>query len=330
MKYKSVVVTKRGGIEGLQIVENELRMPAAGEVRIKILSVGVCQDDIAARIGNRPFLPKIPFTLGYTMLGIVDALGEGVKDFAVDDRVAALTTFGAYAEYIILSEGKLVHVPTALDPAEAVTLILNYVTAYQILQRSVQVKPGDKALLIGTSGGVGTAFLQLGKLAGLKMYGLASPGKHKALAEYGATLIDYHTQDFIEVLRKAEPDGLDFVFNGMGEEYLKRGASVLRRGGTLVHYGAPQSFANLLSFLARLILLNLLPGGKKLKGYGTHTVGVRLLKEDWLKLFKLLEDGKIKPIIAKKFAILEAAKADELLESGQVIGNVVLLAPELL
>ena len=330
MRYKSIIVTRRGSPEVLEIIENDLRPPSAGEARVKILATGVCQDDIAARIGNRPFLPKIPFVPGYTILGVVDAIGEGVTNVAVGDRVAALTTLGGYAEYIFLGEEQLVHVPTVLDPAEAVTLILNYVVAYQVLHRSAQVKPSDKVLIIGASGGVGTAFLQLGKLANLTMYGIASRSKHSALTELGAIPIDYHTQDFVEVIRPAEPDGLDFVFNGMGEEYLGRGLAVLRRGGTLVHYGAPQSFSRFLLFLAEFALFNLLPNGKAVKGYGTHRVDIHLLMEDWLVLFKLLEEGQIKPIITKKFPILEAAKANELLESGKVTGNVVLLAPELL
>ena len=218
MSYKSVIVTKRGGPEALQIIENDLRAPSVGEARIKILATGVCQDDIGARIGNRPFLPKIPFVPGYTILGVVDAIGEGATNVAVGDRVAALTNFGGYAEYIVLDEEQLVHVPATLDPAEAVLLILNYVVAYQVLHRSAKVKPDDKVLIIGASGGVGTAFLQLGKLANLTMYGIASRSKHSALTELGAIPIDYHTQDFVEVIRQAEPDGLDFVFNGMGEE----------------------------------------------------------------------------------------------------------------
>jgi len=289
----------------------------------------VCQDDIAARVGNRPFLPKIPFVPGYDILGVVDAVGEGVANIAVGDRVAALTVFGGYAEYIYLDEERLVRVPTTLDPAEAVTLILNYVVAYQVLHRSTQVKAGDRVLIIGASGGVGTAFLQLGKLANLTMYGIASRGKHSTLTDLGAIPIDYHTQDFVDVIHRAESDGLDFVFNGMGEDYIERGLAVLRRGGILVHYGAPQSFSRMLFLLAKFVLFNLLPNGKAVKGYGTHRVDIRLLKEDWLALFKLLEEGKIKPTITKKFPILEAAKANELLESGQVIGNLVLLAPEL-
>ena len=162
----------------LKIVENDLRAPAAGEARIKILAVGVCQDDIAARVGNRPFLPKVPFMPGYNIVGYVDAIGAGVTEVAVGDRVAALTVFGGYAEYIYLSPDKLVHVPLDLDPAEVAPLILNYLVAYQVLHRMAQVKPNDKVLLIGASGGVGTALLQLGQLANLRMYGLASPSKH--------------------------------------------------------------------------------------------------------------------------------------------------------
>lgn len=330
MRYKSIVVTRRGGPEVLQITDHDLRDPLPGEVRIRILATPVCQDDLAVRRGNRPFLPKTPLVPGYSILGVVDAIGEGVTSVAVGDRVAALTQLGGYAEYIYLDEEQLVHVPTNLDPAEAAVLILNYLVAYQSMHRAVQVKPGDKVLIIGASGGVGTAFLELGKLAKLKMYGMASRRKHSVLTDLGAIPIDYRTQDFVEVIRQGEPEGLDYVFNGMGEEYFERALAVLRRGGVLVHYGGPQSSAHLLLLIAKLILYNLLPNGKTIKGYGTHRVDQQLLKEDWAELFRLLDEGQIRPIIAAKFPILEAPKANELLEAGQVTGNVVLLAPELL
>jgi NADPH:quinone reductase-like Zn-dependent oxidoreductase len=329
MKYKSIVVTKRGGPEALQIMENDLRIPSAGEARVKILATGVCQDDVAARVGKRPFLPELPFVPGYAMIGVVDAVGQGTTEVEEGDRVGALTQLGSYAEYLYWPEEKLVSVPTTLDPAEAVTLILNYLVAYQIMHRVVQVKAGDKVLIVGASGGVGTAFLQLGKLAELKMYGLASKSKHHILAEYGAIPIDYRTQDFVQVLRQAEPDGIDYVFNGMADEYFERGLAVLRRGGAFVHYGGPQSFAGFLRLAAKLIWFSLLPNGKSIKGYGTHRVDHQILAEDWSALFRLLQEGKIKPIIAKRFPLLEAAKANRMLESGQVTGNIVLLAPGL-
>jgi len=330
MKYKSILVTQRGGLDGIQIADNELRPPMDGEARIRVLAAPVCQDDIAIRVGNRPFLKKPPYVPGYSFVGIVDSIGEGVTSVKVGDHVAGLTQYNSHAEFIYWNANKLVSVPETLDPAEVVTLILNYLVAYQILNRVVQVKTGDKMLLIGSSGGVGTAFLQLSRLAGLKIYGLASPSKFHILNEYGAIPIDYHTQDFVEVLRQAEPEGIEYVFNGMDEEYFKPGLAVLRRGGVLVSYGAPQSFVGFLRFLMRYIFYNLLPNGKSIEGYGTHRLGVDLFKEDWTALFKLVEDGKIKPVITGRYPILEAIKAYELLESGQVTGNLVLLAPELL
>lgn len=330
MMYKSVVVTRRGGLDALQIVENDLRPPAEGQARIRILATAVCQDDVSIRLGNRPFLKKPPFVPGYSFIGVVEAVADGVSDVQVGDRVAALTQFGSHAQVIYWDAQELVPVPESLDPAEAVTLILNYLVAYQILHRVAKVKQGDKVLVIGASGGVGTAFLQLGRLAGLKMYGLASPGKHHILTEYGAVPIDYHTQDFVEVIHQAEPEGIDFVFNGMGEEIFERSLAVLRRGGVLVHYGGPQSFSHFLLLVGKLLLYNLLPNGKSIEGYGTHRLGVELFREDWTALFKLLEEGKIKPIIAGRYPLMEAVKAYEQLESGRVTGNLVLLAPELL
>ena len=330
MKYRSVIVTKRGGPEVLQVIEKDLAPPLPGEAQIRILATPVCQDDVAVRVGNRPFLAKVPFVPGYSILGVVEAIGEDVTQAAVGDRVAALTNFGGYAEYITLPEEELVHVPEILHSAEAAVLILNYLVAYQVLHRIAMVKPGDRVLIVGASGGVGTAFLELGKLAELEMYGLASRSKQDILAEYGATPIDYHTQDFVEVIRDAEPEGLDFVFNGMGEEYFERGLAILTRGGVLVHYGGPQSFSRFMLLVTKFILYNLLPNGKRIKGYGTHRGEIEPFKEDWGELFTLLEEGKIKPVIAEKFPLLEARKANELLESGQVTGNIVLLAPELI
>ena len=330
MRYRSVIVTERGGPDVLQVVENDLRPPSAGEVRIKILATPVCGPDIQARYGQTPIAPKVPFVPGYALIGDVDAIGTGVTKAAVGHRVAALTVFGGYAEYITLDEGDLIPVPHTLDPAEAVTLILNYIVAYQTLHRSARVKAGDKVLIIGASGGVGTALLQLGQLADLRMYGIASRSKHHILTEYGATPIDYHSQDFVQVLRRAEPDGLDAVFDGMVWGYLDRGFSLLRRGGTWVQYGNPLSFSGLMRLLGRLILFNVLPNGRSLKLYGTTTskFGRGRYMEDWATLFRLLEEGKIKPVIMARFPLLEAAQANALLESGLVFGNLVLVAPD--
>jgi len=332
MKYKSVDVTARGGPEVLQIVEHNLRSPAAGEARIKILAAPVCAPDISARYGQSPFLPKPPFTPGYAFIGMVDSVGESVANVAMGDRVAGLTAYGAYAEYIYWDAKQLMPVPATLDPVEAVPLIMNYIVAYHVMHRWAKVESGDTVLVIGASGGIGTAFLQLGKLANLKMYGTASKSKHHILEEYGAIPIDYHTQDFVEMIRQAEPEGLNAVFDGMAGNYFKRGFSVLQRGGTLVGYGNPISFLGMFQVLGRTALYSLLPNGKSAKYYSTGVSRLNwdMFIEDWAVLFRMLEEGQIKPVIAAKFPLLEAAEANKLLESGQIIGNIVLVAPELL
>ncbi len=332
MTYRSVVITRRGPPEVLKVFENELREPEPGEARIKVLAAGVGLTDVAMRYGYYPYAPKIPFVPGYDMVGVVDALGQGVSSVAVGDRVAALTVYGGYAETIYLGQEHLVPVPGSLDPAEAVALVLNYTTAYQMLHRSAQVKTGDKVLVTGASGGVGTALLELGKLAELRTYGTASGSNHALLAKLGAISIDYQTQDFVEVIRETEPNGLDFVFDGIGGDHIRRGFKVLRRGGKLVEYGYPGFLGMLLEYAA-VLLLGALPNGKSSEFYGI-TARYRKDKQPFLEdlpvLFKLLEDGKLKPVIADRLPILEAAQANERLERGGVRGKIVLLAPELM
>ncbi len=280
MKYKNVVVIKRGGPEVLQVTENDLRAPAAGEARIKVLATGVGGTDVNYRYGYSPFSPKVPFVPGYEIVGVVDAVGDGVTSVAIGDRVAALIGHGGYSEVIYLREEHLVRVPESLDAAEVATLALNYVSAWQMLHREANVQAGNKVLLIGASGGVGTALLQLGRLAGLKMYGTASPAKHKLVTEMGAIPIDYHSQDFVEVIRQAEPDGIDFVFDGIGGTESDRGLAVLRRGGKLVAYAPATGLGMLLRGALKLVSVNLRSNGRKAASYGsphcTHEIKNRI------------------------------------------------------
>ncbi|MGQ9622924.1 MAG: zinc-binding dehydrogenase [Candidatus Caldatribacteriaceae bacterium] len=166
-------------------------------------------------------------------------------------------------------------------------------------------------MIIGVSGGIGTALLQLGQLAEVKMYGLASEGKHGILAEYGATPIDYWIRDFVEFIRQRELKGIDAVSDGMTRlDYIRSGLSLLRCGGRWVSYGEPAGFSTLFRVLVILLVVNLLPNGKSFKLYGTSfyfASDKRPFLEDWATLFNLLWEGKIKPVIAKRFSFLETA-----------------------
>jgi NADPH:quinone reductase-like Zn-dependent oxidoreductase len=159
------------------------------------------------------------------------------------------------------------------------------------------------------------------------MYGLASKNKHHVLLDYGAIPIDYHDQDFVQVLQEDIPGGIDVVLDGIGGDYIKRSFSLLREGGRYVGYCNPLSLSGMLRYLAQVLIYHLLPNDRSARFYGTGLSRFNRAPflEDWATLFSLLDDGKIKPIIAATYPLTEAAQANQLLESGKVIGNIVLV-----
>ena len=234
---KRIIVTHYGGPNMLQVVEEECTEPKRGEVRVRVLAAGVALPDVLAREGIHPETPRVPFTPGWDLIGVVDRLGEGVTAIESGQLVGAMPISGAYAEFICLPQGELVPVPAGLDAAEAVSLILNYVTAYQMLHRSAKVKAGQRVLIHGAAGGVGTALLQLGRLAGVQMYGTCSARTATVVSDLGGIPIDYRDQDFVKEVRRLTSDGVDAVFDGIGGDNLWRSREALRPGGVVVVYG---------------------------------------------------------------------------------------------
>lgn len=343
MNSKRVIISKFGGAENLRLIEEVIPEPRADEVRIKILTAGVSLADILMREGVHPesLLRRTPFSLGWDIVGAVDKLGDKVSStnrWTIGHTVAALPIVGGYAQYICLPSSQLVSVPSDLDPAEAVSMVLNYTTAYQMLHRCARIKFGERILVHGAAGGVGTALLQLGKLAGLEMYGTCSHSKEKVVTDLGAKPIDYKSVDFVqEVFRLAE-EGVDAVFDGIGTKSLLRSYKTLRDRGRLVGYGFGsmtkvrrhqryQIISNILNWV-NVFALNLLPYRRKVIPYSIQTLKRR--RPDWFRddltlLLNLLKQGKIKPIIASRMPLDEAAKAHELLEKGAVTGKIVLI-----
>jgi NADPH:quinone reductase-like Zn-dependent oxidoreductase len=328
MKYRSVFAMKRGGPEVLQVVENDIHPPDRDEVRIKVLAAPVSLPDVEARYGLSPFKINTPFVPGYAIIGQVDAVGDNVSSVGIGERIAVLTVYGGYSEIYYAKEDQLIPVPASLDPVAAAPLVLNYIVAYQTLHRYAKITPGDKVLFIGASGGIGTAFLDLGKLYGLEMYGLASREKHQVLQEYGATPIDYRTQDYVQVMKFAEPGGIDAVFDGIGGAYVKESFPLLRKGGTYVGYSNPLSISTMFKYIGKILSYQVFPNSRSARFYGTglSRLNRKPFLEDWSILFHLLEVGEISPIIAEKFPLVHAADANRLLEGGQVVGNIVLEA----
>src|SRR5512134_3007483 len=222
MRHTRVIVTHYGGPDALRVIEEACPEPKNGEVRVRVLAAGVSLPDLLMREGVHPETPPLPFTPGWDLVGVVDRLGHGVAGVERGQTVAALPIHGAYAEFVCLPQRELVPVPSGLDAAEAVSLVLNYITAYQMLHRSAEVKPGMRVLIHGAAGGVGTALLQLGRIAGLEMYGTCSPKRAAAVTELGAVPIDYRNVDFVEEIHRLAGEGVDVVFDGIGGPHMWR------------------------------------------------------------------------------------------------------------
>ncbi len=345
MRYRRIVVSHYGGPDELRVAEEECPEPKRGEVRVRVLAAGVSLPDLMMREGIHPETPALPFTPGWDLVGVVDRLGDGVSGIEPGQIVAALPIFGAYAEYLCLRHRDLVPVPPGLDPAEAVSLILNYVTAYQMLHRSAKVKPRQRVLIHGAAGGVGSALLQLGRLAGLEMYGTCSSRGASAVSELGGIPIDYQQQDFVKEIQRLTGSGVDVVFDGLGGAQIWRSRQALRRGGTVVAYGLTASmrggrlasgrsggrhrFRSIAMFGLYAAAAWLLPGRRRVIVYSIQwlmRLKPGLFREDLGALFELLRQQKIKPIVAQRFPLAEARQAHEVLGKGGVVGKIVLVS----
>src|SRR5574341_352712 len=241
MRHTRVIVTHYGGPDALRVVEEECPEPKNGEARVRVLAAGVSLPDLLMREGVHPETPPVPFTPGWDLIGVVDRLGAGTSGIEPGQIVAALPISGAYAEFVCLPQRELVPVPSGVDAAEAVSLVLNYVTAYQMLQRSAKVRRGQRVLIHGAAGGVGSALLQLGRLAGLEMYGTCASRGALAVSDLGGIPIDYQNQDFVEEIHRLTSEGVDAVFDPIGGTHLWHSRKALRPGGKVVGYGLTTS-----------------------------------------------------------------------------------------
>jgi NADPH:quinone reductase len=338
-----VVVTRYGGPEVITVIEEESPTPKAGEVRVKVLAAGVSLPDVLAREGVHPETPRVPYTPGWDLVGTVDETGGGGTGFARGQAVAAMPIHGCYAQYVCVPERTVVPVPPGLDAAEAVAVVLNYITAYQMLHRSVRARAGQRMLIHGAAGGVGSAMLQLAKLAGVEMYGTCSAPAAALVREQGGIPIDYKNTDFVQEIHRLTGDGVDAVFDGIGGDNLWRSRDALREGGRVVTYGFQSKMrggrvagggggrhpiresAELGGFIIRNWFK---PGRKSMVPYSIQWL-MRLkpawFRQDLLTLLDLLNERKIEPLIAARLPLSEARRAHEMLGQGGVLGKIVLL-----
>ncbi|MEY9778261.1 medium chain dehydrogenase/reductase family protein [Arthrobacter sp. MW3 TE3886] len=335
---KRVVIDRFGGPEVLQVVEVEDPRPGPGEVRVRVLASGVSFTDAQLRAGTYLGGPKPPFTPGYEFVGIVDEIGPGCSRVRVGDRIGALTVWGANAELVCVPEAYAVEVPEDLDPAEVVSLVFPYMTAYQLLHRTAQAKPGESVLVHGAAGRVGTAILELGTLARLRLYGTAAGADRAAVARLGAVAIDYQNEDFLARVRGLTGDGVDIALDGIGGPLSLRSFRALRPGGRLVVFGRYATIAQgrknwpgVIAWYAAtgsVALWGWLSPRRKVLSYRIQKL--RIHHQDWFRadffaLLEMLRRGQIHPVVAERLPISDVRRAHELLESTAAKGKIVLV-----
>jgi NADPH:quinone reductase len=355
---KRVVVDHYGGPEVLRVVEEDDPRPGPGEVRVKVLAAGVSFTDAQLRAGTYLGVPPPPFTPGYELVGVVDELGPGCTRLGEGDRIGALTVWGADAERVCVPEASAVEVPEDLDPAEVVSLVFTYMTAYQLLHRTARVKRGETVLVHGAAGRVGTAVLELGAVAGLHMYGTCSDRDRAAVERLGAVAIDYRTDDFLARVRELPGKGVDVVLDGLGGKTSLRSFRALRPGGRLVLYGhyatlshghkSWRAWIEWYAATAALALWGLLSPHRQMHAYRIQKLreghqalpigrghpalpvggGPRYpewFREDFRALLGLLRADKVHPVVAERLPLSDARRAHELLESSASKGKLVLV-----
>jgi len=334
-RNRVVQVRRFGGPDGLEVVDAPLPTAGRGEVRVRVLASGLEYTDVTIRRHLYPQTAarRLPFVLGYDVVGEIDQLGDGVSGFQLGERVADMTVLGSNAAYRTLRASQLTRVPAGVDPAEAAALILSWTTAYQLLHRSARVQRGQRVLVHGAAGAVGQALLALGRMAGLQLWGTAR-GEHADLVrELGATPIDYRREDFTRTL----PGGFDIVFDGIGEDGYRRSLAALSPGGLLCAYGyiagvqARRRMLTMLLWIARLYFWRWLPGGKRARFYSINAMRARhpaWFREDLERLFAMLANHAIRPRIAERIGFAEIVEAHRRLETGGLNSKLV-LCPDL-
>lgn len=250
-----------------------------------------------------------------------------------------MTKTGGWASDLLVDAVDLVAVPDEVDAADAESVLVNGITAWQMLHRSTSLAAGSTVVVLGANGGVGSTLVQLARHAGLTVIGTAAPRHHDAVRALGAIPVDYRDPQLYDRIRALAPDGVDAVFDHVGGPALAQSWSILRRGGTLVSYGsaatkddAGRSQLPVLKLFVRLTLWNLLPNGRRAGFYNFwagkrfHAAAFRArLREDLTHVLQLVADGVLVPQIAARFPLADITAALELAESRTVAGKVVIL-----
>jgi NADPH:quinone reductase-like Zn-dependent oxidoreductase len=334
-EHRHVLVERHGGPHVLQLRRSRTGEPTGDRVRVRVRAAGVAFGDVLLREGIRRD-PRPPLVPGYDVAGVVDAVGPDAPAELLGQTVAAWTGgAGGYTEVLEAPAWAVAPHPAHLDPARAVAVVLNYVTAWQMLHRVARVRPGDRLVVHGAAGGVGTALLQLCRDLDVEVFGTASRRKHDLVRSLGAHPIDYATEDFVEVVRAA--GGADAVFDPIGGSHWRRSAAALTGAGTLVGYGFAAATVGGRRRIEKAVPavlgqpvhtpLTLMQRVRSMAGYRIEKLADE--RPDWFTtdlthLLSLLAAGTIDPIVERVYPLERAADAHTHLASADLMGKLIL------
>ena len=214
---RQIWISKPGPPEVLQVREAPDPTAAAGQVRIRVKAAGINFADLMARVGLYPDAPKIPCVVGYEVSGVIDEVGEGATGFGIGDRVFGMPKFGGYTDVIALPTTQVFKLPSAMTFEEAAALPVVYLTAYNMMLFTGNLRPGSSILIHSAAGGVGLAAIQLAKTRGCTTIGIASPSKHEFLRAQGCTHTVDSRGDYTAPVRAIVKDkGIDLILDPVG------------------------------------------------------------------------------------------------------------------
>ncbi|CAF3325435.1 unnamed protein product [Rotaria socialis] len=332
-----------GGYDKLRIKKFPYRAPDTDEVVIRVKFAGLNFADLMRRQGLYSPVPKFPYVPGFEASGIIEAIGSNVSNLAVGDRVVTFAGDGMWADTVVVPHDHCFKMPDKLSFEEGAALLVNYITAYQILFEFGNLRPNKSVLIHMAAGGVGIAAIQLCKtVANVTVFGTASAPKHNIIKEAGCTHpIDYHTQDYVAEIRKISPNGVDIIMDPLNGEDSVRGYDLLKPLGRIIYFGAANVAASgenrslLTAFKTwykcfSTNSLSILSNNKSIAGYhlGYLLKDLDTTKEIALntitELFRLYNEGAIKPQIDTIHSFSKVGEAMQRMHNRQNIGKILL------
>lgn len=339
-EMRCVTLTAFGGVKMMKVQMRPEAKPIEGEVLIRVKACGINFTDLMARQGAIDNPPKIPFTMGFECAGEIEALGENASKFAIGDRVLAVTDYKAWAETVAVSEQFVYKIPTGMSFNEAAAIFMNYVTAYILLFDLGNLRKDQSVLVHSAGGGVGLAVAQLSKtVTGTSVFGTASLNKHEVIK----TLVDHvydHVADYSQEIRKVSPEGVDIVLDSLCGEDTNKGIGILKPLGKYILFGSSNvvtgetksffSFAKSWWQMDKISPIRLYDENKTIAGFHLRQLIFKQNRHEYVKnivetLFRLYNEGKIKPVVDSCWAFEDISEAMQKMHDRQNVGKLLLI-----